>query len=93
VLKFIARKINVLKSRELTTVITMFGDITPGNSMEMPISRMVDTWIMLRDTEENDARSTSLLITKSRGIHHSNLAHRLTLSNDGVRVASADQGS
>jgi circadian clock protein KaiC len=93
VLKFIARKINVLKSRELTTVITMFGDITPGNSMEMPISRMVDAWIMLRDTEENDARSTSLLITKSRGIHHSNLAHRLTLSNDGVRVASADQGS
>jgi circadian clock protein KaiC len=50
------------------------------------ISSLVDTWLVLRDLENNGERNRGLHILKARGIGHSNQVREFVLSETGIQL-------
>jgi circadian clock protein KaiC len=57
------------------------------------ISSMVDTWLLLRDTESNGERNKVLYVLKSRGMDHSNQLREFHITSKGVKLVEAYLGS
>jgi circadian clock protein KaiC len=81
----VARQIDLLKSRGITSVITALGQGEDVNAMS--VSAMVDTWLQLRNIEANGERNRLLFVLKSRGTAHSNQVRELILSDSGVTMS------
>ncbi len=88
----ITRLIDFLKMRTITT---MFTDLTreekTGVPTEEEIPSLIDTWILLRDVEENYVRFRTLLILKSRGMAHSNTVCQFLMTDNGIRLSPLAQ--
>ena len=84
----ITRLIDFLKMHRITA---MFTDLTHEEkisvSTEEEISSLIDTWILLRDVEEDYERFRTLLVLKSRGMAHSNRVCKFTMTDDGIRLS------
>ena len=84
----LTRMIDALKSKSITGVFTSLVSSTAANdtSGEIGVSSLIDTWIVVRELEENkgNKRTRGLYIAKSRGTSHSTDVHRLIFSNDGI---------
>src|ERR1700688_3757038 len=99
----LTRMIDALKSKGITGFFTSLVSSSAPNdtSGEIGVSSLIDTWIVVRELEENEGkrRIRGLYIVKSRGTSHSSDIHRLSLSDAGISVermdadatASADQ--
>ena len=97
------RMIDALKSKGITGVFTSLVSSTAQNdtSGEIGVSSLIDTWIVVRELEENEGRRRirGLYIVKSRGTGHSSDVQKMIFSDDGIQVlpmevdatASADQ--
>jgi circadian clock protein KaiC len=76
----------------------MFTSLTAAahdvESSDVGVSSLMDTWVMLRNTEVNGERTRQLVLLKSRGMEHSNEVREFLLSNDGIRVVDVfvDEG-
>ena len=90
-LSMVARQIDLLKSREITTLITALshGDETSTVS----VSSMVDTWVLLRNVETNGERNRLLFVLKSRGTAHSNQVREFVLTDHGVELIDVYVGA
>ena len=87
----VARKIDLLKSRGITSVITALGQ---GEEMgTVTMSSMVDTWLLLRNTEANGERNRLLFVLKSRGTAHSNQVREFVLTGHGVELVDVYVGA
>ena len=96
----LTRMIDALKSKSITGVFTSLVSSSASNdtSGEIGVSSLIDTWIVVRELEENkgNKRTRGLYIAKSRGTGHSNDIHKLVFSDDGIDLqpmaedASAD---
>ena len=90
----LTRMIDALKSRSITGFFTSLVSSTAQNdtSGEIGVSSLIDTWIVVRELEENEGqhRIRGLYIVKSRGMGHSSDVHKLVLSNDGLKLAPMD---
>jgi circadian clock protein KaiC len=53
----------------------------------------MDTWISLRDIEQNGERNRGLYLLKSRGMAHSNQIREFLLTNNGVDLIDAYLGA
>ena len=84
---FFNRKLGILKSRGITTLLTMLGSNTDNEAGNLHISSLIDTAILVRATEKNGERNKVLLVTKSRGTMHSNQARELIVTSSGIRLA------
>ena len=86
----LTRLIDFLKVDGITAVLT---NLTPGGSpiglSAVDISSLVDTWILLRDTEDNYFRTRYAHVLKSRGMAHSNGVHKMSITSRGVEIADA----
>ncbi|MEO7858929.1 MAG: ATPase domain-containing protein [Nitrospirales bacterium] len=86
--------IDLLKSRGMTGFFTSLVSSTEQNytSGEIGVSSLIDTWIVVRELEENAGkrRTRGLYIVKSRGMGHSSDVHKLILSDDGIDLVSMD---
>ena len=84
----LTRMIDALKSKSITGVFTSLVSSTAANdtSGEIGVSSLIDTWIVVRELEENkgNKRIRGLYIAKSRGMGHSNDIHKLVFSDDGI---------
>ena len=84
----LTRMIDALKSKSITGVFTSLVSSTAANdtSGEIGVSSLIDTWIVVRELEENkgNKRTRGLYIAKSRGTGHSNDIHKLVFSDDGI---------
>ena len=62
------------------------------NSGEIGVSSLIDTWIVVRELEDNSGkrRVRGLYIVKSRGTKHSSDVHKLILSDDGIALLIMD---
>ena len=84
----LTRMIDALKSKSITGVFTSLVSSTAANdtSGEIGVSSLIDTWIVVRELEENkgNKRIRGLYIAKSRGTGHSNDIHKLVFSDDGI---------
>ena len=84
----LTRMIDALKSKGITGFFTSLVSSTEQNdtSGEIGVSSLIDTWIVVRELEENEGqrRIRGLYIVKSRGMGHSSDVHRLVFSKDGL---------
>ncbi len=82
----LTRFVDFLKTKHITVLFT--AAITVGSIERNPsdegISSMVDTWMMVQDIEVDAERTRSLCVMKSRGMAHSNMVRRFTISSKGI---------
>jgi circadian clock protein KaiC len=88
------RLIDFLKQQQITTLFTSLtrGSITPDDS-QAGVSSLMDTWLLLRNVEDNGERNRTLYVLKSRGMAHSNQVREFVLTGDGVELVNAYRGS
>ena len=86
----LTRMIDALKSRGITGVFTSLVPSTAQNdtSGEIGVSSLIDTWIVVRELEENQGRrrTRGLYIVKSRGTAHSSDVQKLIVRDDGLHL-------
>ena len=86
----LTRMIDALKSRGITGLFTSLVPSTAQNdtSGEISVSSLIDTWIVVRELEENEGRrrTRGLYIVKSRGSAHSSDVQKMTIANDGLHL-------
>jgi circadian clock protein KaiC len=90
----LTRMIDALKSKGITGFFTSLVSSAAQNdtSGEIGVSSLIDTWIVVRESEENEGkrRIRGLYIVKSRGMGHSSDVHKLVLSDDGIQLVPMD---
>jgi circadian clock protein KaiC len=91
VISIVARKIDLLKSRGITSVITAIGQGEEVSTVTM--SSMADTWLLLRNVEANGERNRLLFVLKSRGTAHSNQMREFVLTDHGVELVDVYVGA
>ena len=87
------RLMDLLKSLQITalfTSLTSGGD--PTDQTDVGVSSLVDTWILLRDLENNGERNRGLYVLKSRGMAHSNQIREFLLTGSGIQLADVYMG-
>jgi circadian clock protein KaiC len=88
------RMIDALKSRGIIGFFTSLVSSNQQNdtSGEIGVSSLIDTWIVVRELEENEGRRRirGIYNVKSRGMGHSSDVHKLVLSDDGLTVVPMD---
>lgn len=90
----LVRLVDVLKARGITSLFTNLthGDHNPIQ-MDIGISSIIDTWIMLRETEKMGERQGEIYVLKSRGMGHSKRVHKFQLTNEGIRISTTTSES
>jgi circadian clock protein KaiC len=90
----VTRMIDLLKANGITGFFTSLVSSTAQNytSGEVGVSSLIDTWIVVRELEEDAGRRRirGLYIVKSRGMGHSSDVHKLVLSDEGIALAPMD---
>ncbi len=68
----------------------LFTNLTEGGGpmeqTEVGVSSLMDTWLLLRNTEAGAERNRLLFILKSRGMAHSNQVREFRLSDQGIQL-------
>jgi len=86
----LTRLIDVIKSKGITGFFTSLVSSIEQNdtSGEIGVSSLIDTWIVVRELEEDEGRKRirGLFIVKSRGMGHSSDVHKLVLSDAGMSL-------
>lgn len=86
------RLIDFLKGNQITGFFTYLS--SPNNDLEHNfISSLIDTWILLRDIEDNGERNRGIYILKSRGMAHSNQIREFLLTDKGIRLIDVYTGT
>ena len=92
----ITRMIDLLKSRGITSFFTSLVSSAAQNdtSGEIGVSSLIDTWIVVRELEEDAGRrrTRGLFIVKSRGTDHESDVHKLILSDAGIELVAMTGG-
>ncbi len=92
----VTRMIDMLKSRGITAFFTSLVPSTSQNFMsgEIGVSSLIDTWIVVREIEEEPSRRRvrGLYIVKSRGMNHSSDIHKLVMSDTGLALVPMPTG-
>ena len=86
----LTRMIDALKSKGITGVFTSLVSSTAQNdtSGEIGVSSLIDTWIVVRELEEDQGkkRTRGIYIVKSRGTGHSSDVQKMIFSDDGIHL-------
>jgi circadian clock protein KaiC len=84
------RMVDMLKARGITAIFTSLRtDGAFGQSGDLGLSSLMDTWIRLQDIEANGERSRTLYVIKARGMSHSNQVREFQMSALGLRLVDA----
>src|SRR5579859_385161 len=81
------RLVDFLKVEQITSMFTSLsfaGD--PQERTAAAVSSLMDTWIVLRDSERNGRSRRELYIIKSRGMAHSRETRELVVSERGIEL-------
>jgi circadian clock protein KaiC len=81
-----AMEIDMLKSRQITTVITSLTHRSEDESSAVGVSSLTDSWLFLRNVEVNGERIRLLFVIKSRGMAHSNQVREFKLTSNGPQL-------
>src|SRR5664279_3828190 len=88
----VASQIDMIKSRGMTAVLTALTHDQQGESSTMAVSSLIDTWLLLRNTELDGERNRQLLVIKSRGSAHSNQVREFVLTGRGTELLDVSIG-
>jgi circadian clock protein KaiC len=81
------RLVDFLKAQQVTGLFTSL--IHGGGAAEATdtaISSLIDTWLLLRDTELNGERNRVLYVLKARGTAHSNQVREFLITSRGIEL-------
>lgn len=81
------RIVDYLKMKNITAFfasLSIAGDFK--EQIDVSISSLVDTWLLLRDIEIGGERNRCLYILKSRGMAHSNQIREFNLTDHGIEL-------
>src|SRR5581483_11849719 len=84
VARMLLRLLDFLKSLQITSVFTSLTHSESLETSDVGVSSLMDTWLLLRNLEENGERNRGLYVLKSRGMAHSNQIREFTLTDEGV---------
>jgi circadian clock protein KaiC len=83
----LTRLVDFLKMQQITTVFTHLSTMATGlESTNEGISSIMDSWILLRDIEQDGRRRFAIYILKSRGMAHSHELREFKITDSGIRV-------
>jgi len=83
----LTRLIDVVKSLGITGIFTSLTCGSGGlDAAEQRVSSLMDTWVLLRDIENDGTCHRGLRILKSRGMPHSNQIREFFITNDGIKI-------
>jgi circadian clock protein KaiC len=89
----LVRMVDLLKSRQVTSLFTnLVSGLGDPETSVVGISSIIDSWILLRDTELDVERVGSLRILKSRGMWHSKQVRGFLLTARGIELPEAVVG-
>jgi len=89
----LTRLVDFAKSRGITLVLTsLTGGGEDLERTEIHISSIIDTWLLLRDIEQDGERNRGLYVLKSRGMAHSNQIREFRLTAQGIELQPAYVG-
>jgi circadian clock protein KaiC len=91
VTSMVARQLDLLKARGITTLATALG--YGDETSTLNVSSMVDTWLLLRNIETNGERNRLLFVLKSRGTAHSNQVREYLLTEHGIELVDVYVGT
>lgn len=80
----LVRLVDFLKTRGATSLFTNLTHAASPVETDVGISSIIDTWLLLRDTEEGGHRGGALSVLKSRGMAHSREVRPFRLTDHGV---------
>ncbi len=90
----LTRMIDYLKTENITALLT---SLTPGltdiERTETTISSLMDTWLLLANSEVGGAHRRGIYVLKSRGMAHSNEVREFVLTDRGLQVRDAVPGA
>ncbi|MBC7435569.1 MAG: circadian clock protein KaiC [Bdellovibrionales bacterium] len=93
----LTRMIDAMKSKRITAVFTSLVSSTAQNdtSGEIGVSSLIDTWIVVRELEENEGkkRIRGIYIVKSRGTGHSSDVQKMIFSDNGINLLPMEDGA
>lgn len=85
----LVRLVDFLKTRGVTSLFTNLMHSGSAVETDIGISSIIDTWLMLRDTESGGERGGVLSVLKSRGMAHSRDVRPFRLTDHGVEMGGA----
>jgi circadian clock protein KaiC len=81
----LTRLVDFLKVRQITSMFTDLASMQNGEGMTGEgVSSLMDTWILLSDSERNRQRTRWLTIVKSRGMAHSRELRELVVRDGEI---------
>jgi circadian clock protein KaiC len=87
----ITRIIDFLKITAITGLFTTYtSEGETSDQSVVGVSSLIDTWLSLRNIENNGARHRGLFVLKSRGMAHSNEIRSFLLTDDGIKIGAMD---
>jgi len=90
----IVRLIDYIKSQNITGFFTTLTSAARvDETTDINISSLMDSWLLLRDIEENGERNRGLYVLKSRGIANSNQIREFLITSNGVQLKDVYLGS
>lgn len=87
------RLVDFLKMKRVTAFFTSLTSRDTMESSEVYLSSLIDTWLILRDTEIGGERNRGLVVLKSRGMAHSNQIREFRLTNHGIELLDVYVGA
>ncbi|QDU97778.1 circadian clock protein KaiC [Lignipirellula cremea] len=85
----LVRLVDFIKSRNMTGMFTNLTHSQNPEQTDLGISSIIDTWILLRDAESDNARRGTLSILKSRGMAHSRKVRGFHLTDQGITLSDS----
>ena len=89
----VLRMVDHLKHSGATALFTALVDSPVLETTEMNLSSLVDTWIQLKNVENDGERNRLIQVLKSRGMAHSNQVREFNLSDQGIHLCPVYLGS
>lgn len=89
----LTRLVYFLKSKGITAIFT--SEIKNNEFVDPEdegISSLMDTWLIVRDIENNGERNRGLYVIKSRGMHNSNKVREFIINNNGLTLIDIEKG-
>ncbi len=84
------RLIDFLKANNITALFTsLTDDARDPEQSAADISSLIDTWVLLRNLEQDGERTRGVYILKSRGMAHSSQVHHFQLTDTGIHIGQA----
>ena len=90
------RLVDYLKLHQVTAMFTSLthgGEASSAESTDTMISSLIDTWLLLRDTESNGERNRVLYVMKARGTPHSNQVREFIITPTGIQLVDVYVGA